>query len=132
MWRSAHVTLLSAAACVTGLSALAADLPARVQPVAPVAYVPVFSWTGFYIGGELGWIQTNPEYTTGAVLLGAPFVVTSGSNKNDLSYGALAGYNYQMGNVVLGIEGDFEGWTVGTIHYTAVTGDFITAHSKWG
>jgi hypothetical protein len=26
--------------------------------------------------------------------------------------------NYQVGNVVLGIEGDFEGWTVGKIRYT--------------
>jgi len=127
-----RVFLLFMATCVISGSVQAADLPARVEPAAPVAYVPVFSWTGFYIGGELGWIQTNPEYTTGAVLLGAPFVVTSGSNKNGLSYGALAGYNYQMGNVVLGIEGDFEGWTVGTLNYTAITGDFLTAHSKWG
>ena len=27
--------------------------------------------------GELGWIQTHAQYTTGALLLGAPFVVTS-------------------------------------------------------
>ena len=114
------------------LSAQAADLPARTESVAPVPYVPAFSWTGFYIGGELGWIQTDPRYTTGAILLGTPFAVSSSSSKNGLSYGALAGYNYQMGNLVLGIEGDFEGWTVGAIRYTAITGDFLTAHSKWG
>ena len=33
---------------------------------------------------------------------------------------------------MLGVEGDFQGWTVGEIRYTAVTGDFLTAHSKWG
>ena len=33
---------------------------------------------------------------------------------------------------MLGIEGDFEGWTVGKVRYTAITGDFLTAHSKWG
>ena len=44
----------------------------------------------------------------------------------------MAGYNYQVGNLVLGVEGDFEGWTVGKIRYTAITGDFLTAHSKWG
>jgi outer membrane immunogenic protein len=33
---------------------------------------------------------------------------------------------------VLGVEGDFTGWTVGKIRYTAVTGDFLTAQSKWG
>ena len=90
---------------ISSASAFAADLPARVA--APVAYVPPFSWTGFYLGGELGWIQTKPEYTTGALLLGAPFVVTSGSDKNGLTYGVLGGYNYQVGQLVLGVEGDF-------------------------
>lgn len=132
MLRLTTVVLLSTAASVVSLSALAADLPARMEPVAPVAYVAAFSWTGFYLGGELGWIRTDPEYTTAAVLLGAPFVVSSTSSKDGLSYGALAGYNYQMGNLVLGLEGDFQGWTVGKIRYTSLTGDFLTAHSKWG
>src|SRR5271170_2628612 len=102
MSRLARVVSFSAAVCAISFSALAADLPARVQPVEPVAYAPAFSWTGFYVGGELGWMQTNPQYTTGAVLLGVPFGVTSTTNRNGLSYGALAGYNYQAGNVVLG------------------------------
>jgi outer membrane immunogenic protein len=132
MRRSARAVLLSATASVFSLSALAADLPARMEPAAAVPYVPAFSWTGFYLGGELGWIQTNPRYSTGALLLGAPFLVTSGSDRNGLTYGVLGGYNYQIGQLVLGVEGDFAGWTVGTIRYTAVTGDFLTAHSKWG
>jgi outer membrane immunogenic protein len=37
-----------------------------------------------------------------------------------------------VGQLVLGVEADFQGWTVGEIRYTAVTGDFLTAHSKWG
>jgi outer membrane immunogenic protein len=37
-----------------------------------------------------------------------------------------------VGQLVLGVEGDFQGWTVGEIRYTAITGDFLTAHSKWG
>src|SRR4249920_2189041 len=132
MWRRARIVLLASTASAVSVSAFAADLPARMEPVAPVAYVPAFSWSGFYLGGELGWIQTNPKYTTGALLLGAPFLVNSGSDKNGLSYGVMAGYNYQLGQLVLGVEGDFQGWTVGQIRYTAVTGDFLTAHSKWG
>src|SRR4249920_1566629 len=132
MWRRARIVLLASTASAVSVSAFAADLPARMEPVAPVAYVPAFSWSGFYLGGELGWIQTNPKYTTGALLLGAPFLVSSGSDKNGLSYGAMAGYNYQLGQLVLGIEGDFQGWTVGQIRYTAITGDFITGRSKWG
>ena len=108
MNRLARVALFSAASILSSASALAADLPARA-PVAPVAYVPAFSWTGFYLGGALGWIETNPEYTTGALVLGTPFIVSSASNRNGLSYGILSGYNYQMGQVVLGVEGDFTG-----------------------
>lgn len=132
MLRFTHAVLVSTSLILIGGSALAADMPAPVQPAAPIPYVPPFSWTGFYIGGELGWIRTDPEYTTGAVLLGTPFVVSAATGKDGLSYGVLAGYNYQMGNVVLGIEGDFQGWTVGKVRYTSITGDFLTAHSKWG
>ena len=132
MRRLARTALLSTIASLFSLSALAADLPARMEPAAPVAYVPAFSWTGFYLGGALGWIGTNPEYTTGAVVLGTPFVVSSSSSRNGLSYGILSGYNYQVGQVVLGVEGDFTGWTVGKLRYTAITGDFLTAQTKWG
>src|SRR5215470_2111660 len=132
MLRLTHAALVFTSAILISLSAEAADFPTQAQPAAPVTYAPSFSWTGFYIGGELGWIRTDPDYTTGAVLLGTPFVVSAATGKDGLSYGVLAGYNYQMGNVVLGIEVDFEGWTVGKIRYTAITGDFLTAHSKWG
>jgi outer membrane immunogenic protein len=132
MTRSARVVAIAVIASVFSLSAHAADLPQRMEPVAPVPYVAPFSWTGFYLGGEIGWIRTDNNYSTGALLLGAPFLVTSASSKDGLTYGILAGYNYQMGQVVLGVEGDFAGWTVGKIRYTAITGDFLTAHSKWG
>jgi outer membrane immunogenic protein len=132
MRRLAGAVALSAASILSSVSALAADLPAEMQPVAPVAYVPAFSWTGFYLGGALGWIGTNRDYTTGALVLGAPFIVSSASGKNGLTYGILSGYNYQVGQLVLGVEGDFTGGTVGKIQYTAITGDFLTAHSKWG
>ena len=69
MLRLTRAVLVSTSVILISGSALAADLPAPVQPAAPIAYVPPFSWTGFYIGGELGWIRTDPEYTTGAVLL---------------------------------------------------------------
>jgi outer membrane immunogenic protein len=130
------LSLVLAAANLVSLSAMGADLPSQAESIAPTApaYVPSFSWTGFYLGGELGWIRTDPQYTTvtGALVLGAPFAVSSTSSKDGVSYGLLAGYNYQMGNLVFGIEGDFQGWTVGEIRYTSITGDFLTAHSKWG
>ena len=79
MWRLARIALLATTTGAVSPSASAADLPGGVEPLAPVAYAPAFSWTGFYVGGELGWIQTNPQYKTGALLLGAPFLLASGS-----------------------------------------------------
>jgi outer membrane immunogenic protein len=119
---------------MTALAAQAADLPQRPAYKEPAVVAPVFTWTGFYLGGDLGWMQTNPKYVPGAVIAGAPFVVSSlpVSDKQGVTYGFLGGANYQTGPLVLGVEADFTGWTVGTERYTAVTGDFITAHSKWG
>src|SRR4051812_2603936 len=44
-------------------AALAADLPIRSAPPAPaIAAVPIFTWTGFYVGANagVGW-NTNSE-----------------------------------------------------------------------
>ena len=90
--------LLASTASAVGLSAFAADLPARMEPVAPVAYVPAFYVDRLLVGESFGEIQTNPKYTTETLLLGAPFLVTSGSDTNGLTYGVLAGYNYQVGH----------------------------------
>lgn len=83
--------------------ALAADLPAKAyQPPAPVI-VPVYNWTGFYIGGNLGGEWTNArllEFSTGA---------SWGANRANFIGGGQLGYNYQFSNnVVLGIEWTFD------------------------
>ena len=55
---SGWVKLLLAAAAMASLiatSAFAADLPARVYTKAPPPMVAVYNWTGFYIGGNVGY-----------------------------------------------------------------------------
>jgi outer membrane immunogenic protein len=84
-------------------SAFAADLPSRkAPPPSPVYYAPPFSWTGFYVGvnGGYGWgdVNGNSSLARGSVF-GAP---------NGGLVGGTVGYNYQIGQFVLGAEGTLD------------------------
>ena len=54
-----RILLASVAALGLVGTASAADLA-----VAPVAYVPVFTWTGCYLGANGGWISEKSTYNT--------------------------------------------------------------------
>lgn len=105
--------LVASAAMLSALSmsALAADLPNTKGPpaFAPPPPPPVFSWTGFYIGGQVGYewgtsapsLVFKPTYT-----FEDPF---NSYNDQGVVGGLHAGYNYQISEFVVGIEGDVEG-----------------------
>jgi len=97
---------VSALALLAG-SAAAADLSARYPVKAAVVPVQIFSWTGFYIGGNVGygWGNSTFDYTPWA---SATYSYDLGSA--DGFFGGLqAGYNYQFANnVVVGLEADLE------------------------
>jgi outer membrane immunogenic protein len=84
------------------VSSYAADLPAAPVYKAPAYYapLPVFSWTGFYIGvnGGYGWSKFEGTGTFGSDTVNA---------KGWLAGGTI-GYNYQIGSFVIGAEGDFD------------------------
>ena len=97
------VALTSSLACMP-VVAMSADLPPRpmyAPPQAPMA--PTFSWTGFYIGANVGagWNHGN---------LNDSFGLFSGGANNNATFlgGGQVGANYQINNFVLGIEGDFD------------------------
>jgi outer membrane immunogenic protein len=73
--------------------ATAADLPPQsggaYKAPPPVAFAPAFSWTGFYIGVN-GGVQIDADNTD--IIFGL--------------IGGTAGYNYQVGPAVLGVETD--------------------------
>jgi outer membrane immunogenic protein len=102
---------LMAATVLSALSApaFAADLPSRqVAPAAPVAYAPVFTWTGFYVGlnAGYGWANSNDVSFVNTVT-GA---TTTFSNGNDGGFvgGGQLGYNFQTGAFVFGLETDIQ------------------------
>ncbi|MBM6584107.1 porin family protein [Microvirga sp. BT689] len=103
--------LLAATALATaGISAAsAADLPSRAAPAPIYAPVPVFTWTGFYVGAQVGygWNANDND-----IVLPSGFVVQSGDfgdSGDGFLAGVHAGYNYQLGSFVIGVEGDVEG-----------------------
>jgi outer membrane immunogenic protein len=98
--------LLAATFVVLGaVSVPAADLPARPYTKAPVIAVDAaYDWSGFYIGGHLGYLWGKTRVVDDGVL------TEPGAPTNGVVGGVLAGYNWQSGPLVLGIEGDI-GWT---------------------
>lgn len=89
-------------------TASAADLPVRTAP-APIVAAPIFTWTGFYGGINLGWGWLN-DNSQSVVLGGATPGTLFFDNNNDGGFvgGAQIGYNYQMGSFVVGLETDIQ------------------------
>jgi outer membrane immunogenic protein len=85
---------------LVGTPAFAADMALKAPPPPPA---PIFSWTGFYIGGELGGAWANGHVNDSL------YGLNGSSNHDGWLGGAVVGYNYQTSNVVFGIEADFDG-----------------------
>jgi outer membrane immunogenic protein len=88
---------------ITATPAFAADMPVKA-PVRP-APVPVFSWTGCYIGGHVGGLfgRTKWDNPEGNV---DEFVRVQTDDFSRFTGGAQLGCNYQVNSWVFGVEGD--------------------------
>lgn len=117
-------------------SAMAADL--RMPVKAPPVAAAVFSWTGFYVGGHVGygWGRSQTD-------VGRPDALDCGNGPSceNISYdingafgGAYAGYNWQVNSIVLGVEA--EGGYIGarsTVFSTIATDHrFDTQYGGYG
>ncbi|WP_343313329.1 outer membrane protein [Brucella sp. BE17] len=98
-----NLFLLVSGACLAASGAQAADAIVEPAPV-PVVIAPSFTWSGAYIGGQVGYgwgksrlTASNPDDDVNIFNL-----------KPDGFLGGLyAGYNFDLGNsVVLGIDAD--------------------------
>src|ERR1051325_10828467 len=104
--------------------AIAADVPMKAPVAAPVA-AAVWNWTGFYIGASGGgtWGRAEITHSTIPAPAGQAFpedaaAVTAASSPllkpNGYVAGGHAGFNYQTGSFVWGLEGDFSYFRVRT------------------
>ena len=96
------ILLSSVALLGLATGAMAADLPSRAAPAPMIAAVPVFTWTGFYVGvnAGYGW-NANDSITVGGLTFDL-------DDEGGFVGGAQAGYNYQIGSFVVGLEGDIQ------------------------
>jgi outer membrane immunogenic protein len=91
--------------------AIAADLPARTYTKAPAAVAPLYNWTGFYIGAMGGFGKEDTS----------DFALSGGFG------GGTAGYNWQTGQFVFGIEADAAGADISS---SLVIPGFASAEDK--
>lgn len=100
MRNSALGSVALIALCVSA-TARAADLPVK----APPAPLPLYNWSGFYLGANLGGAWTSGSLNIpGNNLYGG---------LTEFIGGVQAGYNFQAGHLLFGVEGDFDGATFG-------------------
>src|SRR5690606_9602913 len=93
--------LAGIAGAALSCSAHAADLSTKASPVWGAANA--VNWTGFYAGGHLGYTQSRARFTDPS-----EGVSVSDSLKGFLG-GGQAGFNYQFGTWVFGLEADISG-----------------------
>jgi outer membrane immunogenic protein len=94
-------------------AAQAADMPLKAPRAAPPVY---FSWTGFYIGAHVGGLWSEKDWTEvcsgfGTCVVpdvGGPF--SAGPRPSSFLGGAQAGFNWQTGAWVWGVETQWS-WT---------------------
>ncbi len=100
-WRGLFLT--GASLMVLSGSAMAADLPIAKAPPPAIAT----SWAGFYLGvhGGYGWKQDDFSQSE-AFQLQTPQSI-NGVHSQGAVYGGQAGYNWQFGRAVTGLEIDF-------------------------
>jgi outer membrane immunogenic protein len=95
------IVLAGVALGLATLNAAAADLAARPYTKAPVMAAPVYSWTGCYVGGNVGYGWSPTKWADNGVLF-------TSHDVDGVVGGGQVGCDYQSGPWVFGIQGMFD------------------------
>jgi outer membrane immunogenic protein len=97
--------LLTSTALTTSMAFISGAAMAADMPVKAPAIAPSFSWSGCYIGGNVGGAWADIDQS----LSWPPFIVVPSSGRSSsVIAGAQAGCNWQFApSWVFGVEGDF-------------------------
>ncbi len=118
MRRQILLASVGAIAIAIAGSAVAADLPHRGPPPVYLPPPPIFTWSGLYLGGQIGYAWGNDPIDVVDVT-GASGPAFFNTNPNGVIGGAHLGYNLQFGQWVAGLEGTVDG--------TSLTGTRVSA-----
>lgn len=120
------ILLAVTVAALSSTSVFAADLAARPYTKAPAYVAPIYNWTGFYIGAQVGGAFSGSDgYTSTAGVVG---------NRDDSSFlgGGVVGANYQFApNWVVGLEGEFNGLSNNRYSFVDGGGNAVSLKNDW-
>lgn len=104
------IAIAAFAATVAISSAYAADMAPRYTK-APPPVVEVWNWTGFYIGGNIGYSWGRSRDTSSLTNGAGTVLFTSAdrANMDGVIGGGQIGYNWQVQNWLWGLEADIQG-----------------------
>jgi outer membrane immunogenic protein len=104
--KTAFLTSASVGALILASGAHAADLGRPPVYKAPVAPPPAWTWTGFYVGGTLGAVVGDDRISNDPASANTWLTSPINLNGGGVIGGLEAGYNWQLSQLVLGIEAD--------------------------
>ncbi|MDQ0510560.1 outer membrane protein [Ancylobacter amanitiformis] len=89
-----------------GVQAADMSMPVKAEPV---IVIPSFSWTGFYVGGNLGYAWGDMDYSYSVSAMSLYYGDSASLSPDGITGGVQVGYNYQFdNNWVIGAEADFQ------------------------
>jgi outer membrane immunogenic protein len=97
---------IASIAALIGTPALAADMALKAPPPAD----PIWTWTGWYVGGNVGysWGRDHGPITLSDPVAGTLFSVAGNTHLDGVIGGGQIGYNWQIKNWVYGLEADIQ------------------------
>jgi outer membrane immunogenic protein len=112
-------------------SAMAVDLPLRPAYKASPPVEAAFNWSGFYVGGHVGYGWGQTDITDHSLFGNILLIPTQRIDTNGFLGGVQGGWNHQFGHFVLGAEVDFS-WSdiKGNLTSAILAGKGSATHSS--
>jgi outer membrane immunogenic protein len=126
------IKLIVAVAAMLGIGANGIASAADLAVKAPRTAVPLYNWTGCYIGGNVGGGWSKMDTTRVQIDTAPPTLVQDNfGSENDSGFlgGGQVGCDFQTNNLVFGLEGQFDFGNVNGSHSIPALPGFTESNS---